>query len=186
MPTTANNAVRFKFDADKALEVILYISKRAEISDLYHVLKILYFADKDHLSKYGRFICGDTYAALKHGPVPDYTYNLIKYIRDQGKDYFSCINPALGEKLQDIQYGSRDEIIPLRDADINYLSESDFECLDKSIEENGSLSFDELKEKSHDEAFKEVGESDCMSVELIAKTLPNAEELLEYLTMEFS
>jgi hypothetical protein len=32
----------------------------------------MYFADKAHLEQYGRFICGDSYVAMK--PVPIGTY----------------------------------------------------------------------------------------------------------------
>lgn len=44
----------FKFDAEKAVEVLLYIAEKCP--DVYKALKVLYFADKDHLAQYGRLI----------------------------------------------------------------------------------------------------------------------------------
>lgn len=178
MTNPIKNAVKFKFEPEKALEVILYIAHRANINDLYHVLKILYFADKEHLNNYGRFTCGDSYVAMKLGPVPSYTYDLIKFVRDEEWNYFDS---DFVEKLKAVEYGYGDRIIARRDANMDCLSESDVKCLEKSIKENGSLGMNELKAKSHDEAFEVVEENDFMPVELIAKTLPNADKVLEYL-----
>lgn len=52
--------VTFQFDQVKATEAILYL------------------ADKTSLEKYGRFIFGESYYAMKEGPTPSYTYNLLK------------------------------------------------------------------------------------------------------------
>jgi len=76
------NLQRFSFDRDKALEVILYVSSK--VKDLYHLLKIIYFADKKHLSLYGRFISGDSYIAMNNGPVPSQSYDILKGIRGDG------------------------------------------------------------------------------------------------------
>jgi uncharacterized phage-associated protein len=40
----------------------------------------MYFADRKHLEKYGRFICGDSYVAMKHGPVPSEIYDILKAV----------------------------------------------------------------------------------------------------------
>ncbi len=39
---------------------------------------MMYFADRLHLERYGRFICGDSYVAMKNGPVPSFTYDILK------------------------------------------------------------------------------------------------------------
>ena len=59
---------RYGIDSEKAEEVLSYVAVRC--NDTYHALKIIYFADRDHLSKYGRLIYGDSYIAFKSGPVP--------------------------------------------------------------------------------------------------------------------
>jgi hypothetical protein len=59
---------KHRFDAHKALEVILYVA--GSVPDMYRALKVLYFADREHLGRYGRLICGDTYVAMRLGPVP--------------------------------------------------------------------------------------------------------------------
>jgi uncharacterized phage-associated protein len=165
----------FRFDPEKAVEVVLYIANRAPIRDVYHVLKLLYFADKAHLERYGRFICGDNYVAMKSGAVPSGTYDIIKDIRGDGIHSFT-------EHARHA-FTLQDEVIisPLRHADTTILSESDIECLDESIEKYGSLSGAELKRHSHDEAYKAADENDFIDVEKIAGMFPDGEKLIKHL-----
>ncbi len=71
----------FVFDEDVAIEVILYIANRVPHPTFHLIFKIMYFADKAHLERYGRFICGDSYVAMRNGPVPSVTYDMLKGIR---------------------------------------------------------------------------------------------------------
>ena len=52
-----------------ALAAVLYVAHRLPHSTLHTLSKVLYFADRKHLERYGRFIFGDTYIAMKFGPV---------------------------------------------------------------------------------------------------------------------
>jgi hypothetical protein len=60
-------------------------------------------------------------------------------------------------------------------------SESDIECIDKSIEENKYLTFDELLEKSHDSAYKKATKDDKISLSEIAKAGGTSKEMLSYI-----
>lgn len=165
----------FRFDSEKAAEVILYIASRAPIRDIYHVLKLLYFADKAHLERYGRFICGDSYVAMKSGPVPSGTYDIIKNIRGDGLHSFA-------EHARHMFAVEDDhKISPLRDADPALFSESDIECLEESIKEYGALSGPELKRLSHDDAYKAADENDIIDIEQIARMFPAGEKLIKHL-----
>ncbi len=169
-------AIKFTFDSEKALEVIIYITRKTAIPDVYHVGKILYLADKIHLERYGRFICGDSYSAMKHGPVPSGVYDIIKYVRGDGR---FCFDESFRNS-----FGVRDDIIILcREPNIEMLSESDRECLDESIAKYGHLKFNVLKKKSHDKAYDDAGANDLIPVEIIASTLKNPDMLIDYLSM---
>ena len=163
-----------RFDAEKAVEVILYIAKKAPIPDFYHIGKILYFADKDHLQKYGRFICGDSYVAMKFGPVPSGTYDILKYVKGVG---YACPMERAVNSFAVDNYTVR----PIRNPDLDLFSESNIECLDIAIENYGPLTFDKLKRKSHDKVFRSVDENDFMQIENIAATLPNRDQIIEHL-----
>lgn len=164
----------YTFDVEKAVEVILYIATRASDPDIYHLCKILYFADKKHLERYGRLICDENYVAMKNGPVPSGVYDLLKYVRGDGQ----VLQSELARHSFKIE-GYK--VVPFRDADLAMLSESERECLDESIQENGNLSFNGLKHKSHDAAFDSADENDFISVEAIAATLKDSELLVEHL-----
>jgi len=60
--------LNIRFDSEKALEAILYVASKAPIPDIYHVGKILYYADRFHLEAFGRLITGDQYNAMKVWP----------------------------------------------------------------------------------------------------------------------
>ena len=50
-----------EYDADKAVHCLVYVLKKlGGVADLYTLLKIIYFADKRHLERYGRFLFGDS------------------------------------------------------------------------------------------------------------------------------
>lgn len=164
----------YTLDVEKAVEVILYIALRAPIPDIYHLCKILYFADKKHLERYGRFICAESYVAMKNGPVPSGVYDLLKYVRGDGRVLQS-------EHARNSLSIEERKVIPFRDANLAMLSASDLECLDEAIAENGNLPFNKLKQKSHDTAFESADENDFISIEAIAATLNDSDLLLEHL-----
>lgn len=163
---------RYRFDAEKAIEVLLYIAR--QVPDTYTALKVLYFADKDHLAKYGRLICGDSYVAMDKGPVPSGTYDIVKYVRGDGACLFAI-------PLEEAFAVQGHDILPHREPNLDFLSESDIECLDSGIEQYGRRSFGQLKKLSHDEAFKSADKNDFISLEAIVKSLPNSDHLWDYI-----
>jgi uncharacterized phage-associated protein len=164
-----------KFDPRKALEILLYVTQQCR--DIYTALKVVYFADKAHLSRYGRLIAGDRYVAMRHGPVPSGLYDIIKAVRGDGAPL------AFGTQAKEAFAIEGNSINPIRRPDLSVLSESDKECLDQAIREYGHKSFDELKRLSHDAAFDAADENDFIAIEALARSLPNGEALLEYLNL---
>lgn len=165
-----------KYDPRKALEVLLYVTHHQP--DMYKALKAIFYADKAHLSRYGRLIAGDRYVAMRHGPVPSGLYDIIKFVRGDGAPL------ALGTQAKEAFTIEGNAINPLRGPDQEVLSESDRECLDQAIRDYAYKSFNELKKLSHDDpAFQQADENDFISMEALAKSLPNGEALWEYLNL---
>jgi uncharacterized phage-associated protein len=163
---------RFRFDPDKGLEVLLYISNRISNKDLYWVLKVPYLADKYHLREAARLICGNTYYAMKDGPVPSDMYDLIKDVRDNRR------SPHL-DRARAAFHVEGNTIQPKRDANGEFFSKTDIECLDRAIREIGGLSFNELKNLTHDAAYESADSNGEMSLEAIVRTLPEGEMILD-------
>lgn len=168
----------FVFKADKSVEAILYIAQYIEQPTFHRISKVMYFADRVHLERYGRFICGDSYVAMKHGPVPMCTYDILKLVRGDG---FAVKNFDL--KLAEKAFIVIDKFLvkPLRVAQLDYFSESDLECLDGAVEKYGWMSFDQLSELSHDKAWLAADENQHIDIEHIVATLTSCDELLDLL-----
>ena len=168
-----------KFDKQCLLEVALYILNVTKGTDLYHLLKILYFAEQKHLVKWGGRITSDDFRAYDYGPVAD---NLYHAIRSNNK-----LDVELTEMLHDVVSFAGDDapniLLANREADVNYLSKSEIECLDDAIRENANLSFNELKEKSHDSAWHKAyhHKSDIMDSLSIAEAAGATDTMLEYI-----
>lgn len=178
-----------QIDKEKLLQALLYIAERSPNRDIYHMVKILYFAEKWHIEQYGRFICGSIYASMPLGPVPSEAYDLLKALVGN-KSYFVVSNLPLWEAVQACisvkpKAGTR---YPWYDAKqpakIEFFSRSDLKCLDKAIDEIGPLDFDQLKEKSHDAVWKAAKQADehFISFETFISALPNKEALLEFVS----
>jgi hypothetical protein len=71
--------IKFRTNARKAVEVIVWFAHQRPGIDFHSILKMLFFADLFHLNQWGRPIVGDTYYALPYGPVPQTTYDLLKH-----------------------------------------------------------------------------------------------------------
>jgi uncharacterized phage-associated protein len=150
--------VRFNYDKDKSIASILFILNKLGKTDFHKVFKILYFADQKHLTKYGNPITGDIYIAMKNGPVPSKVYDILKTVRDNVK-----FNVTLKELTDLFEIHGNHEVTAKVNANLDFLSESDIECLESSIEENKNLSFDELTEKSHKDAWNKASRDNELS-----------------------
>ena len=165
------------FDKRRALQAILYVVNRLERRDFHKIFKVLYFADMEHLDKYGRPITGDTYIAMEYGPVPSAIYDMFKAVRGDGYQWEDI--PAL---KKDIMVRDRYYIEPLHDADMRMLSISDVEVLDGALAKYGKLSWDEIIQKSHAYAWKHTELNDKISIESMLKECGADDGYIDYIT----
>jgi len=156
----------------KLISGLLYISKmlleRGVRPDIHRIFKIMYFADKESLKLYKQPVFGG-FCAIPYGPVQDELYKIIKKCRD-GKS--NCCDFEVIDKMF---------INPLNDYDGDEFSQSDFECLDKSISENANLTFEELKNKSHDAAYENTAIGYPMNLLDIASASGLNQDEIEYI-----
>ena len=158
------------------MEAVLYIAQKiGGRKDMHKIFKTLYFADKAHLSRYGRSITGDSYIAMSYGPVPSRTDDIFKAVR--GDSYFS--NRA--EELKGYFHFINKYVIEAdKDADLDYLSDTDVECLDYAINKCKGKTFGELTEMSHDLAWNNTLRDREMSVKDILRENGENEDYVEY------
>lgn len=169
--------LKFNFNKDKAVNSILYITHRMGQCDILKVFKILYFADRMHLVRFGWPILGDTYIAMKDGPVPSRVYDIIKIVRGDSiyiDDSLFNFFEVLPDKYT---------IISKINANVDYFSESELECLDLSIEENHRLSYSQLSKKSHDIAWERAERNTDIKIEDMAQAGGANKEVIEYIKL---
>lgn len=170
------------FDKRKLTEIVLYILNKTKGLDYYHVFKVIYFADIAHLAKYGFRMTNDEFCALPDGPVPSILYDCIKDDIHSDKELTVMIESSVAKGNDDAYY----MLTARREADMDYLSDTDVEEIDKSIKENAYLPYGELRAKSHGEEWNRAFYSTkpgrkVMDVIGMAKDGMANDDMLEYI-----
>ena len=151
--------VTFEYRFQKVLAALVYLAsqpKRVTHLDKYKAIKLIFFADKNHLLRYGEPIFGDYYRALEHGPVPQQTLdrlNLLAENKIRGSDV-----QQMEKALMFITVAGHDWPVLVAQAlpDMGHLSELERQALVDAVEKYGTKSFEVLKEASHTPAWHKV------------------------------
>ncbi len=157
----------------KILNAVLLVANQLETADFHKIFKIFYFADQEHLVTYGRTILGDQYIAMKDGPVPWRTYDLLKAFRQDAANI-----PPEDRILLDVRAYV---VIPKRIPDKDFLSASEIECINRSIADNKRLTFEQLSAKSHGEAWSRATINNEIALIDIAQEAHASSEMLAYI-----
>jgi uncharacterized phage-associated protein len=121
-------------------------SKRPGI-DVIHAIKCLFFAEKEHLNRYGRPITGDRYEAWANGPVPQLAYDLIRSRGDR-------LDPQSLESVRQALHfegGRRRQMTAKRAPDLMVFSRTDTECMDRAIGRYADLPLEKLARLAHED-----------------------------------
>ena len=168
---------KFKVSYSKAIESIVWLANQSPYIDIYHIVKVLFFADKDHLNKYGRPILGDTYIHMDNGPVPSAVRDIVTQNLFLSPKHLQEIQDSLEIKSRKDYY----QISAKRPPNLDYFSKSDLECLVSSLEKHEHLSFDDLYKLTHSEkCYAQTSNKDEISYYLMVDNdNPNKESILE-------
>jgi uncharacterized phage-associated protein len=139
--------IRFKFAPGKLVAAIAYFAQCGLPKlDKLKTVKLLYFADKEHLLKHGRPILGDVYFCMPHGPVPSYSKNIIDDTLDES-DSESALLSYVGVDSSH-KYA---RFTPKADADLGQFSASERAALDATIAAYGHMDPWALRNLTHKE-----------------------------------
>jgi uncharacterized phage-associated protein len=169
--------ISFDFKPRKFASVVAYLAARRRGITKKELCKIIYFADKEHLLRYGRPITGDRYFALEQGPVPSRGLDAINAKRTHPED-----------DAEVAKYGKlRGWIFEWngQPTDLKTLSRSDIKVLDEVFERVGELPAWQLEKLSHEEAaWRRAEQNGPMHFELFFEGAPDAELIREILLEE--
>ncbi len=127
-----NKKIEFQFKKQKAIEAILYLANKRPSIDKMSLYKFLFFADIEHLNRYGRPIFGGYYVAMPKGPVPSQISDMLEH---ENNNEFNIIDYM---------------ITATRESNTDYLSSSDMEVLDQIYGKYGNYSAPQLSDLSHE------------------------------------
>ena len=166
-----------RLDHTKRLEVLLYVASRVGCVSRIHT--IIYFANRYHLERYGRFVINDL-AMIRNDEIV--LLNLQRMIDSLDKifHHYTEIKKALTYYIR--KSGTR-ILIPKRMANLDYLSESDIECLNEAIGKIKSMSPNDLILFSHDDLFMASYPNKVITLHKMIDHSFNSDELREYLAM---
>ena len=148
--------LHFRFDLAKFIQALVFLSKGG-VSDLTKLkaAKLLYFADKEHLLKYGRPIIGDVYYALNLGPLPSQADDFLEEI-----EVANAAGPTTPEHEEFLRYldvvqDYWHRYVARGEENFRVFSKSDLQILGEVATRYGKLHWKQLVNLSHEEpAYK--------------------------------
>ena len=163
--------IRFRFVPEKMVATLTFLAQRVPDLDAMKTVKLLFFADRAHLRKYGRPILGDTYYGLEHGPVPSATYDVIKEAFYQTGENVSADTMDLLAEYSDVdRSGERPRFVARKNPDMDWLSASDIEALEETLQQLGAKSALDLRTLAHEQP--EIQYADDQRRTLNKKSVP--------------
>ena len=168
-----------RYNKERLVEIVLYVLNKTGELDYHTLLKTIYFAELKHLAKWGQRMTEDDVCAMPYGPVLSHLLDAIK-----GDSHERELSQMLRTAFKFASEDASNIMLPLRKANEDYLSESEKEAIDASIQENASLSFEQLKNKSHDKIwlknFREGKGKKVISTMDLAESAHASEAMKEY------
>jgi hypothetical protein len=149
----------YNYNFEKFVAAMTHMATKVPDLTKLRAAKLLYFADKYHLTTYGRPILGDFYVRMDHGPVPSQSLDLMNelvtpfIIRGVKRPTLK----AMQHYLEIDSRGRQPRFVAKKKPDYSVLSESDVEALDQSIVLFGRAAITRVWNAGHNErSWKET------------------------------
>lgn len=131
----------------KGVQAINYFARKKDGKiNKMKAIKLVYFADRYHLRKYGRPVIGDVYWAMKFGPVASTTLRVADLAEVLPAECLSYAKENISHPKGDIKLN---EIISRKEVDLNVFSQTDIEALENAYNEFGDKDQFELADITH-------------------------------------
>lgn len=141
----------------KILESIILVIELSEHDKApatqFEIAKTIFLADYRHLQTYGRPVTFDNFHAMKFGPVPSRTYDMLKPNFDWAS--LSLERAPWKSRLKDTNV--REYVHPSRSANRRRLSESDIAEIERAFRDVKAMGFKKTSDETHKlEAYKQA------------------------------
>src|SRR4030042_2169583 len=135
--------ISFDFDHKKTTQALNFFARKegGQINKMKG-LKLVYFADRYHLRKYGRLVTNDTYFAMKQGPVPSGGRDIVEgstFLDKVEREYANSYLKKIGNYA----------LSSVKAVDNGVFSDSDIEALKFTWDKFGRLNQYALAKRTH-------------------------------------
>jgi uncharacterized phage-associated protein len=181
--------IRFKFDENKFIACVsMFAQEDLKALDKLKVCKLLFYADKYHLTKFGLPIIRDTYYHLDNGPIPSRALDIMNEVICKDDIYLRAKESSKARFLKYLkpkkETGHKYPTFQSVEApDVDSLSASEQEAVRETVKRYGHYSPSQLVKLTHKEAaWKDTEKSSEIDYALFFKGDPEAlEAAKEYL-----
>jgi hypothetical protein len=151
----SNNPLpRLRPNYKKILESVLFLINEAERRKIYvteyDIDKSVFIADVAHLNQYGRPITFDNFVAMKDGPVPSATRDILQPEFNPRPQYGAEAWPPWDRERSPEDGGLAHRFVrPKRKENLRILSETDVHALSEALSVVKSLKFSGVRNETH-------------------------------------
>jgi uncharacterized phage-associated protein len=133
-----------EFDYKKATQAINYLTrKEGGQIDKLKLIKLVYFADRYHLRRYGRPVVNDAYLAMPYGPVGSSVKDIAEFSTFLDESELDYAGSYIGHG------GAPNTVVSIADVDTDIFSKSEIEALDFAYNEFGTKTASALVNITH-------------------------------------
>ena len=136
-----------QYQSQRIKEVMLYILSKTGDIGYFRLMKTMFCADRQNLVKWGTPITNLDYFAKKHGPVPIAIHDGLCSIYQGNSNDFSDIVTVKSNFMI---------VHPIREANLDYLSETDIESMDRAIAELKGKNRKKIEDYLHETVYHHV------------------------------
>lgn len=153
----------YNYDNTKIINVLLFIIQSlGGKTEVVRLMRIIYQADITHLNRYGSLITGDSYMAMKNGPVPFYIFLIYqKLLTNDTRINFE-------NNIYEYFQLEGDNISNMHQYDGSFLSKSEVDCIFEKIREYKRLSVDEIVNDALKEELLNIESLNEIPIEVLA------------------
>lgn len=140
-------SVFLQYQSQKVKEVMLYILSKTGDIGYFRLMKTMFCADRQNLLRWGDPITNLDYFAKIHGPVPATIHDGLLSIYQGKTTEFSDIVSVNGKFMI---------VHPAREPNLDYLSATDLESIDKAIDELKGKNRAQIEKYLHENTYHRI------------------------------
>ncbi len=171
----------FRFEKKKAFQVILFLlHSLGGTVDISRLFLFLYLADLSHLGKYGSLILGDSYIAMKYGPVPYTVLETIRQLQEEPDEKNSKPKTKVYFSINE-----NDQAVAMINYDSSQLSASEVECMYEVVRKYKNMDTAILRHTAIGKAWQGANGNGEISITDMAAESGATPEMIAYIAASY-